>query len=250
MANKIGVLYYCNKDGNKSRITRGFIEGLTEQFVVQFNKALDVFSSNIGRRFTERQAYGLFSLALDKIKESKLNYVITEFPLNREDEDQCENAGRLDFLVNYSDVIYAIELKIAYAGLGVDKAGGDRLWRAWFGEKGVVNQLSCINTKSAPFNKYPFENKTIIRLPVLIVCYYSFRNGDPGEQVEDERLTYAHQSVYDKIMKNKEQPDDNSRQPLFDRVMTVNDNSREHRDRRIAIHGLGFFAGAKQFEEK
>lgn len=250
MANKVDVMYFCNKDGNKSRVTRGFVDGLARQFKIQFECALDVFSSNKGRNYTERQAYGLFALALDKIKESRLKYVITEFPLDRGYEDRM-NPGRLDFLINYTDVIYAIELKIAYAGLGVDKAGGDRLLNAWSGKEGVVSQLSCVDMESLPFSEYPFkENSVKTKLPVLIVCYYSLRNGGADVGVDEGELVNAHQSVYEKIKVIKDQPGDDSRQPLFDIVMAINSHSQEtNDDRRLAIHGLGFFVGAKQFEE-
>ena len=245
MVNEPHCLHDIIQEGGKSRITRGFVKGLAKQFNVQFDKALDIFSSNVGRNFTERQAYGLFTLALDKIEnmteKSKLQYVITEFPLNRGRGDE-EKIGRLDYLVNYNNVIYAIELKLAYAGLGGgNKGGGKRLRNTWAGSDGVVQQLININTEEPPFTV--FGNITIVKLPVLIVCYYRLSNNNSGaENIGDAEIDIATQDVY-KNISNK--TDGESWEPLFVLVSKVGDYARETGDdRHIIIHGLGFFAGA------
>lgn len=251
----------ANRPGG--RITKQLFEGLCHHFTNRFEKAMDVLCANSGKRFSERQAYGLFSQALcDMGEKREPEFILTELPVRRNKRATGDTApGRVDFLVSFRGLVLAIELKLVARGLVGNKRNGSvELKRAWYGrersggDRGVVGQLAALDFRTLFFKALSDTSAAKKHLrpkkfPILIVCYQRFHKTDiaiPLDQ-EGEVLKMAHAEVLKALNMVGVR-----KRPAFNAVQDISPRARAAKmdGRSISIYGLGFFAGTPAFEKE
>lgn len=238
------------------RITNQAFYGLCAAFSELLDLSMGVLSTIVGRRFSERQAYGFFVQSLLQSETRQPDFVLTEVPISRNPEQGEESSGSLDYLYSISDQAFAVELKVKHCGLKNDGKEKLRIARAWFNDEekdsrrdGVINQLKSLDFEADFFKKLESETRrgrlVPRKFPLLIVCYHRDHKADsPLEEVKDDDIVRAHKSVLETLSRDKYVPSFDSLYALENRCQKL----KKSEERAITIVGLGFFGGAACFE--
>jgi len=238
-----------NKNGMK--IAHQEFNTLCSEFSKIFDSTATILSSNDGRRFSERQAYGLFIQAILK-SERCPKFVLTELPVPRNNKDKS-SFGRLDFLYYKSSQAFAVELKLVHCGLESANIEKKKISSAWFSGgiddsiyAGVVGQLKSININDMFFESLPGGQRNLktIKFPILIVCHHRNHKNGFAPIIKDENIIEKHNGVIKLFEKNPECI------PSFSAVYRLSNpqpRKTKNSDRDITIAGLGFFGGAACF---
>lgn len=229
------------------RIAHQEFNDLCENFANIFDSAVSILSNNDGKRFSERQSYGLFVQALLQSKRRPPEFVLTELPVPRTTSSGTKSAGRLDYLYLMSDQAFAVELKLTSYGIKSANEAVRKIASAWYEENADGNRVGVVGQlKSLDFRTKFLKSITPMKFPLLIVCYQRNHDASASVKVDDDEVKSAHESVFEVLSSLGK-----NHAPLFDSVYRLGNpmaRATKNTEREVTISGLGFFGGAPCFE--
>lgn len=193
------------QSSNEARsVAQNFSKKLSRKFLVRLAEDNDVLSA-MQFRMVERWLYGYLARTLiDVISET--DFILTEVPVARKG-----GQGRIDFVFTYGGYLFLLELKSTGCGINGNKVR-ESIAACWDRDSdsalGVVAQLEYLEPKDVMdqlFSGYAAIAqergiKGIIRLPMLVSCYFATKKDMSGldRLIEDEKNSAEGESLMEK----------------------------------------------------
>lgn len=233
-----------------ARIANQMFTEVSKNFCGLFDEVSDVLCENEGKRFSERQAYGLFVRALLQSDKNTPEFVLTEVPVSR----TGGGSGRLDLLYKVRGQTFATELKVVHRGIKSCGEIDEKISKAWVGRRsrdgqaiGVVSQLESMDLNESFEQRLRAGRRRLDskKFPILIVCYHRFHDSGLKVGVDPGRLEQVHARTVAQLESCGEYA------PFLNDLYVLEEiNERSHRQkgRSVTILGFGIFGGSKFFE--
>jgi hypothetical protein len=186
------------RDGRKI-ICRDFVSSFCENFSNEMNKeSTQKFIRNF-RIPNERELYGLLVKSFINTQLDPNGFIATELQIGRtaSDSDADDSVGRIDFMVNYRNTTFLIEVKVnrasAVSNITLDESKTPKVLKPWIQ---VCDQLANLSTRR-------IESAALKKIEKLAVMIYLYISPNPLSEFHIGDKNGKHSQIVDGIQNRR-----------------------------------------------
>lgn len=179
------------EEGEGSRRTRAFLEGLAENFARQSRRFFDNTHDDLAFSYRERQLSGFIHTCLAQVADT----VFSEMPIDRKHKGGTGH-GWLDFWAPFRDATMFVEVKHTLSLLHPSREVPKRVSEKWADARDQLASITLAQARAHSKGRGP-----IVKIALLVAPY--FMRTDPSESSCDvaRLVNHRHFEIYAALCK-------------------------------------------------